>query len=126
MEEQIESYLAFSRMSGPEPGASVFFLPTVLEGRAFEAPVLTSVQDIAGQNDCDCVRPQFKRMFWHLLELSVNGKQAIKRILVFDNSMAMRFPEDVAWGNIGDDIVLILHQGLYPGKKIVVYGITKL
>ncbi len=126
MEEKIESYLAFSRMSGPGPGAMVFFLPIVLEGKVYEAPLLTSVQDIAGQKDCDRVRPQFKSMFWRLLELSVNGKQAIKSILVFDDSMAMRFPEDVTWGNIGDDIVLILHQSLYPGKKIVVSGITKL
>lgn len=124
MEREPEGCLNF--LLCPGYSAEVYFLPQVLEGINFKAPTLKTVGDIVNQADGnDRIKRQFKKMFWRLLNLRTNGCQTIKEIIVFDDSLRMWFIEGAFWADIGDDIVLILHQELYPGKKITVRGLKK-
>lgn len=121
MERVEEGYLTF--LAPPGPYVEVFFLPTVLAGESMDAPYLQTTADIVGVDDgSDRLKPQFKKMFWRLLTLKANGCKAIKQILVFDNSLHIWFGDGIYWSDVGEKISLILHQGLYPGKKISING----
>lgn len=122
MEREPEGFLTF--LAAPPHNAEVFFLPVVLTGKSWQAPYLRTVADIAEQAGSDNIKPQFKRMFWRLLKLKIDGRQAIEQILVFDNSLHIWLDDGIRWADIRDNVVLILHQGLYPGKKISVNGLT--
>jgi hypothetical protein len=120
--QDIESFLAFELPKSSSSGAMVYFLPEILEGPGFEVPSLKSVQDIALAAGKVRVKPQFKRMFWRLLKLDVNGALAIDEIFVYDTALNVWFRPDITWDDVGYNIALILHQGLYPAKEIAVTG----
>jgi hypothetical protein len=121
MERAPKSYLNF--LLSPSC-AEVFFLPDVLEGIDSKVAILKKVEDISDQADGDNrIKQQFKKMFLRLLNLKINGCQAIKEIVIFEDSLWMWFGKEALWSDIGDDIVLIFHQELYPGKKITVRGL---
>lgn len=109
-----------SCVESPAQGWStkIFFLPDILGKKGGEVPRITGASDITNP-ECDTkIKAQFKKMILRLTSLERNGVQAISEMIVWEHIMSFWTADGISWQDIKEEVLLILCQELYPGKKV--------